>query len=368
MRALITGSNGFIGRNLKFYLFNFNIQVLEFNRGNKIALLKKLVENVDIIFHLAGENRSINKNNFNKNNFHLTKKIVDCVIESKKKTPIIFTSTIKINEKNLYGSSKKKSENYFASNLRKNLINYSILRLPNIFGKWSKPNHNSFVTTCCYNLSRNKEIYLNKNAKLKLFYIDDLTKIFLEEASKCLKKKNYNKLILIKKSYEIMLFDLVKLIKKFYNNYNTISNNQFKNSFEKKLFSTFISYLPNKKYKFSIPINKDHRGNFVEFSKKDNFGQISYFTVKPGAIRGKHYHNTKIEKFLVISGSLTYVTKSLVNKKKKMYLLNSKKSEMIYSIPGHEHFFKNNSPKEAIVLVWANEVFDTKRPDTYILI
>ena len=367
MKALITGSKGFIGKNLKFYLFNYNIEVFEYNRDNKISFLEQLVENVDIIFHLAGENRSINKNDFNKNNFLLTKKIVDCIIKSKK-PPIIFTSTIKINEKNFYGSSKKNAEYYLTNNLKQNSINYSILRLPNVFGKWSRPNHNSFVTTCCYNLSRNKEIYLNKNTKLKLFYIDDLTKILLEEASKCIKKTNYQKLILIKKSYEVMLFDLVKLIKKFYKNYNTINNNQFKNNFEKKLFSTFISYLPYNKCKFSIPSNIDYRGNFVEFSKGDNFGQISYFTVKPGVTRGKHYHNTKIEKFLVISGSLTYATKSLANDIKKKYLLNSKKLEMIYSIPGYEHFFKNNTSKEAIVLVWANEIFDKKRPDTYSLI
>lgn len=365
MRVLITGSKGFIGKNLKFFLLKKNFKVYEFNRNNKITSLKNLIEKVDIIFHLAGENRSNKKNNFIQNNFGLTKKIVDFIIKSKKKPSIIFSSSIKINEKNFYGSTKKKAENYISRNLIKNSINYSILRLPNIFGKWSKPNHNSFVTTCCYNLARNKKIQLNKNEKIKLFYIDDLINIFSKELKKCLKKKSYNKVVLIKKSNEIKLFDLVNLIKKYNTNYNSINNNQFKNSFQKKLFSTFISYLPYKKTKFLIPTNFDYRGRFVEFSRRDIFGQVSYFTVKPGVIRGEHYHNTKIEKFLVISGSLTYVTKSLLNNKKKIYLLNSKKSEIIYSIPGHVHFFKNNTLKEAIVMVWANEVFDKKHPDTY---
>lgn len=365
MRVLITGSKGFIGKNLKFFLLNQNFKVFEFNRNNKITLLNKLIENVDIIFHLGGENRSNKKNNFIQNNFGLTKKIVDIIIKSKKKPSIIFSSSIKVNENNLYGLTKKKAENYISKNLIKNSINYSILRLPNIFGKWSKPNHNSFVATCCYNLPRNKKIQLNKNVKIKLFYIDDLINIFSKELNKCLKKKPYNKIVLIKKSYEIKLFDLVNLIKNFNTNYNSINNNQFKNSFQKKLFSTFISYLPYKKTKFLISTNLDHRGRFVEFSRRDNFGQVSYFTVQPGVTRGEHYHNTKIEKFLVISGSLTYVTRSLLSNKKKIYLLNSKKSEIIYSIPGHVHFFKNKTSKEAIVMVWANEVFDKKHPDTY---
>ncbi len=368
MKVLITGSNGFIGQNLKFNLISEKIEVIEFTRKSNPNILKDLVEKVDIIFHLAGENRSKKKVNFYNNNYILTKKIINCVIKSKMKPPVIFTSSIRVKEKNSYGVTKKKAEDYIYKFLKKNSVNCSILRLPNIFGKWSKPNHNSFITTCCYNLSRNKKIVLNRNEEIKVLYIDDLMKIFFQEVKKCLRNSPYNKIININKFNKIKLFDLVSMIKKFNKNYKSIDNKIFKNIFQKKMFSTFISYLPKKNFKFKIPTNIDRRGSFTEFSKRDNFGQISYFTLKPGVTRGEHYHHTKIEKFLVISGSLNYISESLINNKKNVFLLKSNKPEIVYSIPGHKHYFKNNGLKEAIVLVWANEIFDKRIPDTYKII
>ncbi len=365
MKALITGSKGFIGKNLKFFLKNYNIQINEFNRKDSVKLLRKKIENSDIIFHLAGENRSKKKKNFYINNYELTKIIVKNIIESKKKPPVIFSSTIKIDQKNIYGQTKKTSEDLIKLNLKKNHINFSILRLPNVFGKWSRPNHNSFIATSCYNLLIKKKVTLHKNQELKLIYIDDLLQIFMKELKKCLKYISYYKVLNIKKYYKVKLHTLYNQIEKFLKDYDTINNNLIKDSFKKKLFSTFISFVPEKNSKFSVISNVDYRGKFSEFSRSNFGGQISYFTIKPGVVRGNHYHNTKIEKFFLINGSITYVTKCLSNNKKSIFKLNSKKPEIIYSIPGHLHYFKNNSSKEATVLVWANEKFSKNKPDTY---
>ncbi len=367
MKALITGSNGFIGKNIKLYLKSKNIYFYEFNRKDSYKKLQKYIENSDVIFHLAGENRSNNKKNFEENNFKLTRILVEKIISSKKKPSIIFSSTIKINEKNNYGITKKKCEKIIIDKLKKSNINYSILRLPNIFGKWAKPDHNSFIATCCYNILRGKKITLHNNKELKLIYIDDLIAILFNEAQNCLNKKKYFKLISLKKFYTIKLRKLYLLIKYFNEKFKSINNDLTNTPFKKKLFSTFISYLPSKKFKFSVIKNEDKRGSFVEFSKTKNSGQISFFTIKPGVTRGGHYHNTKIEKFLLLSGSLNYITKNLSDNKKKTFKLNSNKAEVIYSIPGHIHFFKNNTNKEALVLIWANEMFSLNKPDTFII-
>ena len=368
MKVLITGTKGFIGKNLKFFLLNKNFEILEYNRNDNIKKLDKYLKICDVVFHLAGENRSKIKKNFNKNNYKFTKILIDKICLLKKKPSIVFSSTIKVNEKNDYGTSKKKSEEYIKKKLQSININYSILRLPNVFGKWSKPNHNSFIATCCYNLIRNKKIELDSNKKLKLIYIDDLVEILFKESNKCLvTNKNYKKIIKEVKSYKITLYNLYKILENFKYKYKSINNNLVNSKLKKKLFSTFISFLPMNYSKFKIEKKNDYRGDFVEFSKSEGSGQISYFTIKPGVVRGKHYHNTKIEKFLLINGSVDYVTKDLNNNKKKLIKLNSSNAEIIYSIPGHVHYFKNKTKKEATVLVWANEVFSEFKPDTNIL-
>tara|TARA_B100000989_G_scaffold295937_1_gene278070 strand:- start:1932 stop:3038 length:1107 start_codon:yes stop_codon:yes gene_type:complete len=365
VKILITGSKGFIGKNLKFFLLNKNIEVNEFNRSdNKITLLKK-INNSDAIIHLAGENRSNNKKDFINNNYNFTKFLIKTIRLSDSKSPLIFSSTTQIYENNIYGKTKKLSEDYIKSELAKNKINFSIIRMNNIFGKWSKPNYNSFIATCCYNLTRNKKIKLNKNKFLKLTYIDDIINIIERETKKCISKKNYYKTIKIKKYYKIKLYELYKILKKFKNNYQSIQNDIITDNLRKKLFSTFISFIPTNKIKFKIKKNIDRRGNFSEFSRIGKFGQISYFSIKPNASRGHHYHNSKIEKFLLIKGAATYVTKNLLNNKKKVIKLKADNPEIIYSIPGHVHYFKNNSSKDAIVIVWANENFSKQKPDTY---
>ena len=264
-------------------------------------------------------------------------------------------------------SQKKKCEKIIINKLKKSKINFSILRLPNIFGKWAKPNHNSFIATCCYNILRGKNIKLYNNNELRLLYIDDLITILFKEAENCLSKDNYYKLISVKKYYKIKLKKLYSLIKNFKEKFRSLNNDLTNSPFKKKLFSTFISYLPPNEIKFQIKKNVDKRGKFIEFSKTKNSGQISFFSIKPGVIRGEHYHNTKIEKFLLLNGSLNYITKNLSDNKKKTYKLNSNKAEVIYSIPGHVHYFKNNTRKEALVLIWANEMFSMNKPDTFIL-
>ena len=237
------------------------------------------------------------------------------------------------------------------------------MRLPNIYGKWSKPNYNSVVATFCYNIARNKKVHIsNPNYNINLLYIDDLV-VKLKEYTKIgLNKKKIN---LIKAKDKITLGQLYNKISNFeiYRKKKFIGN--ISKDLNKKLYSTYISFLPKNKMTYNIEKKNDSRGSFAEFYKNNDTGQVSFFIAKKGKIRGHHFHHSKVEKFLVVQGSAIFNMFDISSKKKHTFKLNDKNLKVIESIPGYQHYIKNVGKSNLIVLLWCNEIFDVMKPDTY---
>ncbi|MDA9697652.1 NAD-dependent epimerase/dehydratase family protein [Candidatus Pelagibacter sp.] len=368
MNVLITGYNGFVGKNLTSYLKINKINIFKFGSKNSFSYLEKNISKIDLIFHLAGQNRANKKNKFEKNNNVLAYKLIQYQKKKKLSIPMVFTSTIKVKEDSYYGITKKKSEDILYKFYKLSNTSLAILRLPNLYGKWSRPNYNSVVATFCHNISRKKKVISN-NKEISLFYIDDLVKYlfkkFITNYKNFKNKKNqkiYKKFNPIK---TIKVNELEKKIKQFDSIRDTYYLPNLTNIFDKKLYSTYLTYIPKKKFTYNLIKNEDNRGLFCEVFKHNNFGQISFLTINPRQTRGEHFHNTKVEKFLLISGKCTFQFKDQNSKNKKIILCDSKKPKIVETIPGWVHKIYNSTNKLAIVMIWTNEVFDANNPDTY---
>ena len=362
---LITGSKGFLGKNLLLSLKqNPDYDFITFDRNDKIEDID--FSKIQLIIHLAGVNRPIKEIDFEVYNFELTNNL--CVSISKyfqdtgRKISIIFTSSTQVSEDNLYGKSKLKAENSLIDLSSKIKNKVTILRLPGVFGKWCKPNYNSVVATFSYNISRDLPIkILNPNQFVDLVYIDDVI-------NKMKSILSYQKDLLsyesVKTKYSISLAELAKKLKLFHQSrlkstvLNTASN------IDRALYSTFISYLPTDLFKYKLNVYKDNRGEFSEVIKTKDSGQVSYFTINPGYIRGGHYHHTKTEKFLVLNGRVQFNFCNLSTKERIEIITSSEQAEIVQSIPGWSHNIVNLSNEKVIVMLWANEVFDKLNPDT----
>jgi UDP-2-acetamido-2,6-beta-L-arabino-hexul-4-ose reductase len=365
MKVLITGANGFIGKNLLTHIQSKNkFKILTLEKKEKNFIFVKKILDADIIFHLAGENRSKFKNDYVNNNYNLTKKIVKILEDNNKKTKLIFASSTQVAKNNIYGITKKKAEKELIRYKNKN-SNILIYRLPNIFGKWSKPYYNSVVATFCYQVANNKKISVfNKKSKITLLYIDDLISQFLKKINKKKEKKTFETL---QYTYKIKILDLANKIKSFKKNKIDLIEN-LDNSLIKKLHSTYISFLPKKNFVYKIKKKVDHRGEFTEIFRNSKFGQFSLFSILPGKIRGNHYHHTKLEKFVVVQGIVRFNFIDLsTNKKFSLIQKNNKKicSTVVQTIPGWAHNIENIGPEIAILVVWCNEIYNPKRSDTF---
>jgi UDP-2-acetamido-2,6-beta-L-arabino-hexul-4-ose reductase len=360
---LITGANGFLGKNLYYHLKdnnNFRISFLLKNE-RKIFFIKKIL-NADFIFHFAGTNKG-NKKDFYNNNYLLTKKICSVLKKKRSKTSIIFTSTIHVLKKNNYGRSKLLSEKEILKLRLNSKIDILIYRLPNIFGKWCKPFYNSVVATFSYLTSRNKKLtIINPKKKLKLLYIDDLIHDFMKILN--YKKKNKFAYRKIKRIYNIRVEQLVKIFESFQKLNKIILPMSVTSGLKKKIYSTYLSYLQPRSFAEDLKLQKDSRGSFVEFLKNHNFGQISFFSILPKKLRGGHYHNTKVEKFVLLKGVVKFIFTNILNKKKYTFIIKANKPKTIITIPGWAHTIQNMSNTTAYFIVWANEVFNLKKPDT----
>lgn len=367
-KILITGSNGFIGKNLLINLEEKNIyKVLTFNRGDNFQRLNNLINESDLIVHLAGENRPKDIEDFMKTNLNLTKDIVKLVeINSKKhnKTiPIIFSSSTQVKLENEYGQSKLLAEKELELLSKKIQCPINIFRLPGVFGKWSKPNYNSVIATICNNIARKKPIYIDEPEKvLKLVYIDDVIEKINEKIEAPGKGFNH---IFIEKEYNVSLKEIVSTLKSFMDMNNSLLISDVGVGFKRALYSTFMSFLPKDNFVQKISKNEDKRGIFVEFLRTSKNGQFSYFTAHPGVTRGSHYHHTKSEKFLVIQGNALFKFRNIITDEKLQIKTSRENPEIINSIPGWGHTIQNIGEDELIVLLWANELFDKNKPDTF---
>ncbi len=367
-KILITGSEGFIGKNLIKSIgvhndFSFNC----FNKTDNMEKIEKLINNSDFIIHLAGVNRPKEKESFKIHNADLTKSICDLVQKKSKKfskkTHIIFTSSTQANEDNEYGKSKLKAEQYLKNLYKQTLNPIVIFRLPGVFGKWCKPNYNSVVATFCNNIANNLPININDESKnIRLVYIDDLVKSFIQILRRFPNNFLYKEL---KPEYNINLKKLANLIFEFRDSRNTKLIPKVGGGFNRKLYSTYLSYINSDNFSYPLKENKDSRGSFVEMLKTKSSGQISFFTAKPGVTRGGHYHNTKNEKFLVIKGEARFRFRNILTEECKEIFVDGSNLQVVESYPGWSHDIKNIGANTLYVILWANENFDKNNPDTF---
>ena len=364
MNVLVTGSNGFIARNLIIGIKNLNFNIIKFDKKNSLSQLKNKIVKSDIIFHLAGENRSKRNKDYYKNNFNLTKKITDIIISNNLKKKIIFSSSSQVlkNKNNVYSKTKLLSENEIKKCSRKTKSIVSIYRIPNVYGKWSRENYNSVFATFAYNISRSKKVKIfDENKKIEFIYIDDLVSIFLKEC-----KNNFkSKIINLKSSVSITPKKLKEILGFFKLNRNWFGIKGVNTIILKKMYSSFLTYAPPSQYVYELETKKDHRGYFTEFLKMGNSGQISYFTIKKGRSRGMHFHNTKIEKFIILKGKVKFEFKNLISNKTRSYYLNENQHKVIETVPGWLHTVKNIGIGTALGVIWANEEFKIDKSDTY---
>ena len=365
MKVLITGSNGFIAKNLILHLQrDDSITLYLYSKIDSLSLLEAYIKEVDFIFHLAGVNRTKNQNEFYEGNSNLTKFIIDVLEKENKNTPILLSSSTQATLNNDYGKSKLEAENHLLNYSNKVNANIFIYRLANIFGKYSKPNYNSVIATWCHNITNDLEIQVNdQDILLNLVYIDDVVESFINS----LKNQNDSKYIKIEKNYQKTLGEIAELLYRFKANRETLFMPEVGSGFKRALYATYLSYLPHNK--FSYPLNgyKDERGTFYEVLKTVDNGQFSLSTTAKGISRGGHYHHTKNEKFLVVKGKALIQLRNIFSEDIVEYKVSDSKIEVVEMIPGYTHNIKNIGDNELILLIWANENFDHENSDTYFL-
>lgn len=363
MRVLITGMNGFIGKNLSIRLQEKGIVVVPFTRQHNVADLPKMLIDVDWVFHLAGINRPDNPLEFEIGNNGLTEKLCEAIKAIGKSIPVIYSSSIQAMNDNDYGKSKLASEMILLNFEKETSIPAYIFRLPNVFGKWARPDYNSVVATFCHCIARDLPIYINDpKSTIPLVYVDDLIDDFISLIMDDLHCSNY---VSVNNQYEITVGNLAKQIEKFRKSRDNLSIEKVGNGLIRALYSTYVSYLPIEKFTYPLQKHIDERGSFVEMLKTSDAGQISFFTAHPGVTRGGHYHHSKTEKFLVIKGQACFRFRDLLTKEYHEINTSEYQSIVVETIPGWTHDVTNTGTDELICMLWANEVYNESKPDTY---
>ncbi|MGB8600138.1 MAG: capsular polysaccharide biosynthesis protein CapF [Burkholderiales bacterium] len=362
MRVMVTGANGFVGKNLCLRLRELGgITILPVTRDTSPEDLNRLVGNADFVFHLAGVNRPQDPAEFQTGNAKTTQALCAALLATKRKIPVVYTSSSQADLDNPYGQSKLAAE--------KILTQYSdscgapvyIYRLPNIFGKWCRPNYNSAVATFCHNITRGLPIQINNpSADVRLVYIDDVLDAFLP----LLKSQELGGAKEVKPVYSITVGELAAQIEAFRHSRDTLVSERVGTGFVRALYSTYVSYLPTDAFSYKVPAHKDPRGVFVEMLKTPDTGQFSFFTAHPGITRGEHYHHTKTEKFLVIKGKAHFGFRHMDTNEYYEIITAGEIPQIVETVPGWTHNITNIGADEMIVMLWANEIFDRQKPDT----
>ena len=370
MRVLITGASGFIARNLQLYLSpRQDVEVRCFDRSHTLQQLPALMEDVDFVFHLAGVNRPQDPAEFASGNTDLTATLCQAVAsqaEAGKRIPVIYTSSIQAAQANPYGESKRGAEDLLFALGQQHGVPVHVFRLPNVFGKWTRPNYNSVVATFCHNIARGLHIQVNNpDAALSLVYVDDVVQRFvqlMDGAAPCQDAEGFDQ---VQPVYTTTVGQLAEAIKGFRDNRDTLMIDRVGTGLTRALYATYVSYLEPAQFSYTVPMHGDARGVFVEMLKTQDSGQFSYFTAHPGVTRGGHYHHTKTEKFLVIKGKALFRFRHMQTGEYHQLHTDGSKAEVVETVPGWTHDITNVGQEEMVVMLWANEIFDRERPDTY---
>lgn len=377
MKILVTGTNGFVGKNLVSTLKNIKDgkdktrsidieDIYTYDLDSTIDDLKKYTNDCDFVFHLAGVNRPKDASEFYEGNASFAETLCSLLKEYDNHCPILISSSIQASKDNDYGKSKKEGEDYLLNHGETMNSKVYIYRLANLFGKWCRPNYNSVVATWCYNVAHDLDIQINdESVELPLCYIDDVIDEFLNalEGYPTICKEGIYQVHPI---HFIKLGELAKIIKSFKESRKTLLiPNMQEDSLEKKLYSTYLSYLPKDQFSYPLKMNIDQRGSFTEFLKTKEFGQVSVNISKPGITKGQHWHHSKNEKFLVVSGEGLIQFRDIYSDEIIEYHVSGDKLEVIDIPTGYTHNIINIGKTDMVTIMWANEAFNPEHPDTY---
>lgn len=363
MKVLVSGADGFIGKNLCVHLKEIGITVLKYTHESNPEDLINLLGNVDFIFHLAGVNRPKEDAEFIDGNAGLTIKLCDAIRSCKRAIPLIFSSSIQAEIDNPYGVSKLLAEEALVSLEKDTGSPVYIYRLPNVFGKWSKPNYNSVVATFCHNIANDLPIQINDaSSSMHLVFIDDVIKSFLaifQDRPIGLNRPE------VMPQYTMTVGELADQLTRFKKSRESMISEEVGIGLVGALYSTYLSFFKSEQFSYKLISHPDSRGRFVEMLKTKNSGQFSFFTAHPGVTRGGHYHHSKNEKFLVVQGNAKFGFRHLITDESFEKYSNGTDPEVVETIPGWAHDITNIGSEELIVLLWTNEIFDLQHPDTF---
>ncbi|MGO4988580.1 polysaccharide biosynthesis C-terminal domain-containing protein [Gallicola sp. Sow4_E12] len=368
MKILVTGSKGFVGKNLICELKNHEyIDIKEIGRSNTYDKLVNYTKDVDFIFNTAGENRSENEGDFTKNNTNFIEDIFRALKENNnKKAKVLICSSIQAERDNIYGKTKKQGEEVALKKSEEQGNEVLIYRLPNIFGKWSKPNFNTVIATFCHNITRDIPIQVNDpNHKMELSYIDDVVKEFISAMEG--KGNKVGEFYEAPVKYTTTLGYIAKQIQSFKESRENLVVPDMGNDFVKKLYSTYLSFLPKDDFSYPLTMHKDNRGSFTEIIRTQNAGQFSVNISKPGITKGNHWHHTKNEKFVVVKGTGRIQFRKIDSDEVIEYSVSGDKIEVVDIPVGYTHNIINDGEDDLVTFMWVNECFDPENPDTYFL-
>lgn len=361
-KILVTGSSGFIGKNLTVRLEQAGYEVFKYDRET-VEPLGELVEETDFIFHIAGINRPKDEKEFKTGNQDLTETIISHA--KKHRLPIVITSSIQASLDNPYGKSKRGAESLLRDYEKTEKANVYIFRLPNVFGKWSRPNYNSVVATFCHNISHDIPLQINDpDSQITLVYIDEV----IDEFLKCItadKAPNEEGFCEIPNKYTTTVGELAGIIESLHEMRTNQVVPDLSNRLTKYLYATLTSFYDEDYYASEPEVNTDERGWLFELIKSDQSGQVFVSKTKPGYTRGQHWHHTKVERFCVIDGEGEISFRKLGSQDIFNYQVSDKKIQVIDVPVGYVHSIKNTGQKDMLLIIWANEILDKNNPDTY---
>lgn len=362
MRVLVTGAGGFLGQNLRLGLEERGHEVLPFTRESGLEMLTALVAGADAVVHLAGANRPPTPDGFDTDNAALAQRLAEAVrARGGSRLPLVFASSRQALSDNPYGRSKRAAEEALAQVA--DVADVMIFRLPNVFGKWARPFYNSAVATFCHQAARGEPLTIHDPAApLSLVYVDDVVAAMADALAHPAQGLSFPE---VAPCHETSVGEVAALVEEMAKGREALRVADTGNGLGRALYATLLSHLPHDRFAYDVPAYGDPRGRFVEAVKTPAAGQMSYFTQVPGVERGGHYHHSKSEKFLVVKGRARFRFRHLMTGERVEVEAEATSPRIVDTIPGWAHDVVNLGDEELIVLIWANEVFDRERPDTY---
>lgn len=378
MNILVTGAKGFIGRNLIATLNNIekgidssfgvkrNLNIFAYDKDTDAELLDSYCRDCDFVYHLAGVNRPKDQREFMEGNCEFTSLMLECLMKHKNYCPVMFASSIQARLDNPYGQSKRAGEELVVSYAEKAGTEAYVYRFPNVFGKWCRPNYNSVVATFCYNIARELPIQIHDSAtRMSLVYIDDVVAeliALLQGGAHCDEQGHYY----VPETYSITLGETADLLYSFKKSHaESFIPDMTGGSLAQKLYATYLSYLPKEQLSYPLKMNVDKRGSFTELFRTIEHGQFSVNIIKSGVTKGNHWHHTKNEKFVVVSGNAMIQLREIDSKEIITYRVSGEKMEVVEIPVGYTHSITNEGATDLVVFIWSSECFNPHKPDTY---